>query len=88
MNRELPLGDPLFDGLAWLFWFGLPAEVTLNWTHLYEVHVWQSHLPMESVVRRWVVFVLVNMGLWVLIAMGLGVMAERWRRSRSKANHL
>lgn len=71
INQDRGLGDPFFDQIQWFFWAGLPAEVLLNWTHLYEVSVWEAHVSIEDLVNRWVVYVMVNMLLCMLLAVGI-----------------
>lgn len=86
INQDRGLGDPLFDQIQWLFWAGLPAEILLNWTHLYVVSVWEAHVSMEDLVNRWVVYVVVNMLICMFLAVGV---AELWRalRRRMRRRH-
>ena len=78
INREEPTSSPVFGYLRWFDWPGRPAEVLLTLLR-YDVPIGGAHITPEQIVARWLVFVLVNIVLWVL---ALTWAAELWSRLR------
>ena len=79
LNRGAPTTAPIYSYLSWFYWPGLPAEVLLNSTGLYFVPLGAAHMSPREIVARWVVFVLVNVVLWIL---GMISAVELWMRIR------
>lgn len=81
LKHERGLSDCFFEQMRWLFWMGLHAEILLQWAHVYEVPLGATYLSTEDTVKRWVVYVAVNMLLCMLLAV---VFAELWRVLRRR----
>lgn len=71
LMHERGLSVHVFEQLRWLFWLGLPAEILLEWTNIYEMPLGATYLSVEDTVKRWVVYVVVNMLACMLLAIGV-----------------
>lgn len=80
LKHERGLSDSVFEQIRWLFWLGLPAEILLQWTHVYEVPLGATYLSTEDTVKRWVVYVVINILLCMLLAVGFAELLRVLRR--------